>query len=453
MQNYTQYIADVSDDINACLENMGCQPILFIGSGLSKRYFDGPNWEQLLMKMAELCPLIDKEYAYYKQSNGSNIKIGEVFSQLYKEWAWSTGKENFPRELFDASKSSDIYFKHKVREFIESITPPTLQHITESKLINEIELLQRIRPHTVITTNYDQFLEKVFPDYEPIIGQKILKTNPMSIGEVFKIHGCITEPESMVLTQNDYNEFMNKKKYLSAKLLTYFAEHPLLFIGYSAEDPNIKTILSDIDEIISSNNELIPNIYILEWSPSVSDSQYPQREKIISIDSYRSVRIKSITSNSFNWVFEAFGANDSIEKINPKILRSLLARTYELVRYDIPKRTIEVDFEFLEKAVGEEGELAKIYGITTLTNPTALNASFPYTLSQVSKQLGFEGWYSAHSLLEKVKRETGHSIKTSDNRYHITVKVGDRMTTHKYSEEMVALLRKVMNNEEYVVNL
>ncbi len=47
-------------------------------------------------------------------------------------------------------------------------------------------------------------------------------------------------PLSLVLTQGDYEAFETDKKYLSAKLLTYFAEHPLLFIGYGANDPNIR---------------------------------------------------------------------------------------------------------------------------------------------------------------------------------------------------------------------
>lgn len=58
--NYHQYIEDVSDDIKTCLEGMGCQPILFVGSGLTKRYISGPNWEELLQQLANECPNIDK---------------------------------------------------------------------------------------------------------------------------------------------------------------------------------------------------------------------------------------------------------------------------------------------------------------------------------------------------------------------------------------------------------
>ena len=67
-KKYDQYVKDVSAEIANCVQSGGCQPILFIGSGFSKRYFGGPSWDELLAHLASSCPLIDKDYAYYKQS-------------------------------------------------------------------------------------------------------------------------------------------------------------------------------------------------------------------------------------------------------------------------------------------------------------------------------------------------------------------------------------------------
>ncbi|WNR42490.1 SIR2 family protein [Paenibacillus roseipurpureus] len=450
--SYDNYIEELTNDISLCIENMGCQPILFVGSGLSKRYFNGPNWEQLLKEMAALCPRIEADFVYYKQTYRELVTIGKIFSDEFREWAWRDGKSSFPEELFSENAPSDIYIKHKIAEYFGAITPKRLEDITNEQVLREIKLLQEIIPHALITTNYDPFLEIVFPEYTPIIGQKILRTNHASIGEILKIHGCITKPDSLVLTTDDYENFGVKKKYLSAKLLTYFAEHPLLFIGYSAEDSNIKSILSDIDEIISTNNELIPNIYLLEWDKDIEQKALPSREKLVSIDSHRSIRVKSIVADSFEWVFKAFGSQGQLEKVNPKILRSLLSRTYDMVRYDIPKKTVEVNYQALENALNNEGELAKLYGFTTVSDPTALNANYPYNLTQIGECLGYNHWNPANQLLEKIKMEKGVNIKSSDNKYHIRVKIGKSYFS-KYSESTIPILKAVKEGQPYSIEI
>lgn len=256
-----------------------------------------------------------------------------------------------------------------------------------------------------------------------------------------------------MITRDDYKDFIDKKKYLSAKLLTYFAEHPLLFVGYSATDPNIQAILSDIDEILSAEGDLVSNIYLMQWDSDAASKDNLPKEKLVPIGDSSSVRVNCVTTASFDWVFEAFGAEGSIDKVNPKLLRALMARTYKLVRHDIPKKTIEVDYDLLERAVQEEAGLAKIYGITTLNDPSAINAHFPYSLTQVAEELGYEHWHPANELIKQVQEETGVNIKESDNRYHVAIKSGKVLKTHKYSSSAVDLLEKVDNGQEYELQL
>jgi hypothetical protein len=199
------------------------------------------------------------------------IAVGEEFARLYQQWAWDKGRNQFPAELFSEDVSEQAYIKYAIAHHIQSNTPTALSAVSSKELQTEIAALQGVKPHAVITTNYDQFLEIIFPEYQPIIGQSIIHGSPVLFGEIFKIHGCVSDFNSLVFTQQDYDEFMRKKKYLSAKLLTYFSEHPLLFLGYSASDPNIRAILSDIDEAIprpGPSGAVIPNIF--KWvSPSL----------------------------------------------------------------------------------------------------------------------------------------------------------------------------------------
>lgn len=448
--DYNSYIKQVTDDITTCIETLGLQPIIFVGSGLSRRYFGAPNWEELLLHLAMQCPEIKREYAYYKQSYRDPIDIGAIFAEYYKEWAWGEGRSLFDDALFEYSQPSEIYLKTKIAEYFKNITPNSSNFLEQSPYKGEIELLRRMSPFSIITTNYDSLLELVFPNYQPVVGQQIIKANYVSVGEILKIHGSDSEPDSIVITRKDYDYFMAKKKYLSAKLLTYFAEHPLLFIGYRAEDPNIKSILSDIDEVLSNDEEIIPNIYILEWNSAIKETSFPATEKVISIEGAKSIRVKSITASSFDWVFKAFGSCEAIENVRPEILRALLARTYNLVRQDIPRKSLEIDYQVLERALGDVDGLAKLYGIAVMGNdPIAVNANYQYCLQDIGIRLGYSGWHQANQLLDRLRREVCFDIKTSDNKYHIALKTGAKSISHKYSEELLNLLMKMKNNESY----
>lgn len=122
--DYAQYRAEVTADIADVLAAASCQPILFIGSGFTRRYTGGPNWEELLKELAAACPQIDKDFAYYKQLYAGDFKkIGTVFTEAYREWAWGKGKSKFPAEYFDAAFPGDVFIKHMVAEQLATLGP------------------------------------------------------------------------------------------------------------------------------------------------------------------------------------------------------------------------------------------------------------------------------------------------------------------------------------------
>ncbi|QWC88277.1 SIR2 family protein [Cupriavidus metallidurans] len=450
--DYKQYQAEVTADIEQVLGAAQCQPILFVGSGFTKRYAGGPNWEQLLTNLAANCPLIDKDFAYYKQAHAGDLKkIGTVFSELYREWAWGKGKASFPPEYFVADARGDSFIKYAVSELLEGLGPNAKGSYGSPELDAEIAALKNISAHAIITTNYDEVIEPLFPDYERIIGQQIMRKGYLSIGEIFKIHGCRSIPESIVLNEMDYQRFEEDHKYLSAKLLTYFIEHPLIFIGYRAEDPNIKAILYDVDRMVRAEFQLVPNIYILEWNDKLTEQSYPARDKVISVAPDTNIRIKSITASSFEWVYKAFGQAGNLEKINTKLLRALMARSVELIRTDIPKKHVEINFQQLEHAVESGETFANLFGVTSLADPSKVNLDYKYVLTGVAQELGYKTWHKADVLIDTLREQTGFDMKASDNKYHIKMKMGHKSEnwTHKYTDAAVDLLRKVDTGEPY----
>ena len=454
--DYKQYQLEVTADVSKVLADAECQPILFVGSGFSKRYAGGPNWEELLTMLAKKCPLIDKDFAYYKQTyNGDLKKIGSVFTDLYREWAWGKGKNEFPPEYFSASAPADIFMKHVIAQLLADLGPNAKGSYGSPELDAEIEALRNISAHAIITTNYDEVIEPLFPEYDAIIGQQIMRKGYLSIGEIFKIHGCRTIPQSIVVNEADYQRFDEDHKYLSAKLLPYFIEHPLIFIGYRADDPNIKAILYDVYRMVrATTTDIVPNIYILQWDETINEASNPAREHVISVASDINIRIKSITAKSFEWVFKAFGQAGNLEKINTKLLRALMARSVELIRSDIPKKYVEINFEQLEHAVQSGESFAKLFGVTSLADPSKVNLDYKYAATGVGQRLGYDTWHEVRKIINHIKEETGFDITATDNKYHIALKLGHKspQLTHRYTDAAVDLFRKVINGEPYEID-
>ena len=450
---YAQYIATQTENISKCIAELGCQPIIFAGAGLSRRYISGLSWIELLQQVAALNPEVEKDIAYYLQKHGNLLEVGEQLIPAFHSWAWGKGKSNFDPTLFAPDAQPKDFLKYFVAQFIIKDMPNDLTKPMPAPLKKEVSLLQSTHPHSIITTNYDNLCELIFPDYAIIVGQKIIRSPGLSVGEIFKVHGCTSDYKEIVLTTSDYESWKQRKKYLSAKLLTYFLEHPLLIVGYGAQDPNVLSILRDIDEILASPGSLVPNIFYVIYDEDISEKSNPPSDMLIDLGDGASMRVNALYANDFSWIYSAFAANESLENVSPKVLRALLARTYDLVRHDIPRMGVQVDFATLEQAVTSDGSLPKLLGITGLGDADMFNAAYPYTLTAVAKKLGFETWHHADQLNDKIIQQKKTNVKTSDNQYHIKVKAGDKSAFNKYSEAFVELLRKVMAGQPYDVAL
>jgi len=439
-QSYKEF-HDVA--IRDLLQEFECQPILFIGSGVSRRYFGAPNWLELLEEVFNKIEDKNISFEYLVQKcDGKPEKIGSELVNMVFEWAWKSGKENFPKDLFEGGVPKDAFLKYLSCKIIEEKTPK-LSDIN-AKLSKEIAALQGIRPHAVITTNYDLLLEKLFDGYEAISGQTILKYNTNSFGEIFHIHGDVGSPRSIVLTENDYNDWEVKKKYISAKLLTYFAEHPVFIFGYAVGDANVKSILKDIGEILEIDDGLIPNIYQVIWDPERDGKGRPD-VAIFQHDS-KEFRTKAIYTSDFKWVFDALKSKAALSSVNPKLIRALAARTFKLIRDDIPTGSVTVNYEILEKVAENNETLPNLLGISIANNP---NQSHPFTITQLAKKIGVKNWMQVNKYVNAIKEATGKDLRSTDNIYHCQIKTGDKSKSRKWSHAAIELFEAIKNGQPY----
>ena len=221
---------------------------LFIGSGFSRRYLNLEDWEGLLTKFCNT----GKSFKYYKSSADGNLaKAAELLANDFHEVWWKDDSYIANREKYESfSKDTTSALRIEISHYLKN-----LNNKINEEYQNEINALENLNIDGIITTNWDMFLEKIFPDYEVYIGQQeLLFSNPQEVGEIYKIHGSASNPNSLVLTESDYQKFEARNAYLASKLITIFMEHPIIFIGYSLNDENIRAILASIVRCIDDHN-------------------------------------------------------------------------------------------------------------------------------------------------------------------------------------------------------
>lgn len=429
--------------IQELLSGTGTRPVLFLGSGVTRRYLGAPSWLELLIAVSAKAGISKDQYNFLAQKAGNKpAAIGSLLVDPIHEWAWSSGKNHFPAEYFTASVEKSIFLKHLAAEHLKSFGPLAAAH----PLVAETDLLKKIAPHAIITTNFDTLVTDLFPGFEAVIGEKIIPMSMSIMGEVYQIHGSVGDPSTLVLTQEDYDRFMKKRRYISSKMMTYFAEYPVFILGYGLGDANVNAIISDLGEAMKDKGGLLDNVYYVEWIPDVLALNHLKEEHVVPVEpgDALALRVRTIVTSDFEWVLRCLADMASPVPVNTKILRHLAARVVDLVRTDIPKNKVEIDYSKIEKLSDDAGELAMVFGISNVSNP---NLDYPYLLTHVAQKLGYSYWAHAQKLLLAANKKLGFDIKSSDNPYHMAFKSGLNQATHKYSEKLVDLL-KVLQKEQ-----
>lgn len=324
-------------------DSAGSAPFLFIGSGFSRRYLNLEDWDSLLRKFTDGL----KPYEYYlTTADGDLSKVASLIAEDFHNKWWTDPKYDVSREknkgkLKDKTSALRIEICNYLNEMATSGFVETAYH-------EEISALSRLNVDGIITTNWDLFLEKLFPDYRVYVGQsELLFSNPQSIGEIYKIHGSSSRPASLVLTREDYDLFEDRNPYLAAKIITLFVEHPIVFIGYSLSDKNIANILKAIVSCLGNENvnKLRDNLIFIQRA---NDQPPSYNKTVITIDSVQ-LPITIVKSDDFLPIYEALDATK--RKIPARILRFCKEQLYTLVQSATPENKMcVVDIDNIESA-------------------------------------------------------------------------------------------------------
>lgn len=312
-------------------------PVLFVGSGISKRYlYKYPDWNGLL-EMA--FRKYNSDIFQLRKHKDSLIRKGLSDFEINTRLA-TIIEDEFNAAFFDRKIKLNIGNSKNPNWVRKGISPFKMYLASYFKkavlykredLRLELEKFRQLKTKisAVITTNYDLFLEKeIFPnDYAVFVRQSdLFGSDVYNIAEIYKIHGSATDANSIVITEADYKSFNDSRKLIIAKMLTLFSESPIVFMGYSFTDENIQSIIVDFLSCLSDNQlENIHNHFIFV-SYKKHESSLVQIHRTITTASGDDIPITEICTDNFGLVYEI------LNRITPSISPAKVRETKRVIK-------------------------------------------------------------------------------------------------------------------------
>ena len=163
-------------------------------------------------------------------------------------------------EIYRIKANSRNYIIQKLRDII------LLQKYNSTETHKTIAKIPHFR--NIVTTNYDKLFEDTFKEnLEVIYNDSQIPFISDKKVNLFKIHGDLSVPDSVIITKSDYDNFFGKRTdedVLWTLIKEKMATKTILFIGYNLEDSNVAVIFDRITQKLGANRKecffVSPNI-------------------------------------------------------------------------------------------------------------------------------------------------------------------------------------------------
>lgn len=183
-------------------------------------------------------------------------------------------KKNLNEEIRgdDALKIAQLLYNEKGEKEYYDIVKELLYKDSTEKYNNLHEMIFKLNPQHIITTNYDNFFEQIIEN-EGLDFSVVVKDEDLPYAKfknlLIKYHGDF-ENHNIVLKENDYLEFskLNTLKEIFVKSL--FSNKIILFVGYSFSDINLKILSREIQYILKKHHQ---RAYLINISESISQTE------------------------------------------------------------------------------------------------------------------------------------------------------------------------------------
>ncbi|EFO1000585.1 hypothetical protein DX038_22965, partial [Escherichia albertii] len=222
---------DLKEILKSSQEN---KLVFFIGSGFSKfsetELIKIPNWSELIDELKEDLNL---------PNENDFLKIAQLYFLKYGQHSYT----------------------QKVKSTIKKLEPSAFHRN-----------LFDMAPHYIITTNWDDLLEKTAQDmgyaYDLISSDVDLAQSQLD-KKIIKMHGDFRQ-HNFVFKEDDYLQYSQNFPLIENYIKGIFSTSTIVFLGYSYSDYDLKQIVSWVSNI----SKATPKKYLLQKSFDDAQAHY-----------------------------------------------------------------------------------------------------------------------------------------------------------------------------------
>jgi hypothetical protein len=217
---------------------------IFVGAGISKssetKSIKLPSWNDLIEDLKAELEI---------ENEGDYLKIAQLYYLAFGEFT---------------------YYKKLIEYFPEHITPSIIH-----------KLIFDINPHVIITTNWDNLLEKTIQEnayiYDVVCSDNDLVKSSLQ-NKLIKMHGDFKN-HNIVFKEDDYLKYNLLFPLIENYVKSILSTHTVVFIGYSYNDTNLKQIV----KWIQNYSNVKPPMYLVTYKRNDNQIKYLENHGITTI--------------------------------------------------------------------------------------------------------------------------------------------------------------------------
>eukprot|EP01133_Synstelium_polycarpum_P009783 gene9783-11426_t len=229
---------------------------LFIGAGCS-RSAGLPTWTGLLQMLGEKLDMTADEMRSMEQLH--YLDRATVLENRWKKVVAKYQPRSKDAMVDDGADEIASIFNEIHKRVYKEINVPMQEEIANLMKVSHSGLPHFLLASTpvneIITTNYDRCFEIASNSVNspccvlPYDAPGLTENNKKRW--ILKLHGCVSRPEDIVITREDYIRYGDKREALSGILQSSLITKHLLFVGFSLVDDNFFQVMSAVKSATS----------------------------------------------------------------------------------------------------------------------------------------------------------------------------------------------------------